>query len=55
VIPLRDLYSARLVRDRAGEWQVIGFLDGSGHGEFVGQLIDPVPLRELGLTPTRSP
>lgn len=55
VMPVRDLYSARLVRDRAGEWQVIGFLDGSGHGDFVGELIDPVPFRELGLTLGRSP
>lgn len=44
-----DLYSGRIVRDRAGEWQVIGFVDGSDHGAFVGELSDPVPLRSLGL------
>jgi beta-fructofuranosidase len=48
-IPVPDLYSARLVRDRAGEWQVLGFLDGSERGEFVGEISDPIPLRELGL------
>ena len=49
-IPVPDLYSARLVRDRSGEWQVLGFLDGSERGEFVGEISDPIPLRELGLS-----
>lgn len=49
VMPVKDLYSARLVRDRAGEWQVIGFIDGSERDEFVGELIDPIPFRELRL------
>lgn len=44
-----DLYAARLVRDRAGDWQVIGFRDGSGRGAFVGELTDPIPFRDLGL------
>ena len=47
VIPIKDLYSGRLIRDRAGEWQVIGFLDGSERDAFVGELIDPVPFREV--------
>lgn len=48
-IPLADVYAARIVRDRAGEWQVLGFIDGATRGGFVGEIIDPVPLRELGL------
>jgi beta-fructofuranosidase len=44
-----DLYSARIVRDRGGGWQVMGFVDGSERGEFVGVLSDPVPLRGLSL------
>jgi beta-fructofuranosidase len=48
-IAVPDLYAARLVRDRAGEWQVIGFVDGSVRDQFVGELSDPIPLRELGL------
>ncbi len=48
-IPLPDLYSARLVRDKDGEWQVMGFIDGSAHDDFVGAISDPVPLRQLGL------
>jgi beta-fructofuranosidase len=49
VIPVPDLYSARLVRDPAGEWQVLGFIDGSPRGAFAGELSDPIPLRGLGL------
>lgn len=48
-IPLPDLYSARLVRDRDGAWQVLGFIDGSARDDFVGAISDPVPLREVGL------
>jgi beta-fructofuranosidase len=53
-IPVPDLYSARLVRDRAGEWQVLGFIDGSERDAFVGELSDPIPFRELGLLPAGS-
>jgi len=49
VIPVEDLYSGRIIRDRAGEWQVIGFIDGSERDEFVGELTDPIPFKELGL------
>ncbi len=48
-IGVPDLYSARLVRDRTGEWQVLGFYDGSAHDGFVGEISDPIPLRGLGL------
>jgi beta-fructofuranosidase len=48
-IPVPDLYSARLIRDRAGAWQVLGFIDGSERGAFVGEISDPIPLREMGL------
>jgi beta-fructofuranosidase len=46
-LPVPDLYAARIVRDRAGEWQVLGFRDGSLRGEFIGEIIDPVPLSSL--------
>jgi hypothetical protein len=36
-------------RRRAGEWQVLGFLDGSARNAFIGEISDPIPLRELGL------
>ena len=47
VIPIKDLYSGRLIRDRAGEWQVIGFIDGSERDEFAGEIIDPVPFADV--------
>ena len=50
-IPIPDIFAARLVRDRAGEWQVLGFRDGSSRDEFVGEIIDPIPLRSLDLLP----
>jgi beta-fructofuranosidase len=46
-IPVPDLYAARLVHDRAGEWQILGFRGGSSPDEFVGEIIDPVPFREI--------
>jgi len=49
VIPVPDLYSARIVRDRTGEWQVLGFLDGAERGEFIGELSDPFPLKGMGM------
>jgi beta-fructofuranosidase len=48
-LPVPDLYAARLVQDRSGEWQVLGFRDGSSRGAFVGEIIDPVPFRELDI------
>jgi beta-fructofuranosidase len=48
-IPVPDLFAARLVRDRAGEWQVLGFIDGSARHAFVGEISDPVPLSDFGL------
>lgn len=47
-IAVPDLYAARLVQDRAGVWQLIGFHDGSSRGRFVGEIVDPIPFgREL--------
>ena len=48
-IPVPDLYSARLIRDRAGEWQALGFYDGSARDAFAGVISDPIPMRSLGL------
>lgn len=44
-VPLRvpGLYACRVVRDRAGEPHVIGFVDRDEHGRFGGTLSDPIP------------
>ena len=38
------LYAPRLVRDAAGAWQLIGFVDDPD-GRFAGELSDPIPVR----------
>lgn len=42
-VPCRNLYAPRLVRDDAGAWQLIGFVD-ERDGEFAGELSDPIPM-----------
>jgi beta-fructofuranosidase len=37
------LYAGRLVRDRAGAWQFLGFVDRDQSGAFGGTLADPQP------------
>mgnify|MGYP000261100395 CR=1 FL=1 len=49
----RLVYAARLIRDRDGGWNLIGF-DNIVDGAFVGELCDPIPVTasaELGLIP----
>jgi beta-fructofuranosidase len=40
------LYSGRIVRDRGGEWVLLAFRNHGEDGDFVGELSDPMPLRE---------
>ena len=48
--PLTDdsVYSGRLIRDRAGQWVLLGFMNVNASGRFVGALSDPMP---AGWTP----
>lgn len=49
--PDTSIYAARLVQDRSGGWNLIGFLNNVA-GEFVGELSDPIPVTadtKLGL------
>lgn len=48
-LPVPGLYSTRMVRDRAGEWVLLGFTFGTDTVPFAGELSDPIPLRALGL------
>ena len=41
-----DTFAGRLVRDRAGRWQLVAFVNG-GPDRFVGELTDPMPLDAL--------
>lgn len=40
-----SLYSGRLVRDRAGRWVMLAFRNRGPDGHFIGELIDPLPVR----------
>nr|WP_297427924.1 glycoside hydrolase family 68 protein [uncultured Actinotalea sp.] len=44
-----SLYAARLVQDRAGAWNLIGFRDVE-EGVFVGEITDPLPVVRDGDT-----
>jgi beta-fructofuranosidase len=57
MFPMPGLYAARLVQDRSGGWNLMGFMDRVD-GEFVGRLTDPIPVTadpELGLVPKETP
>lgn len=40
----RLVYAARLVQDRSGGWNVIGFDNFDDNGDFIGRLCDPIPV-----------
>lgn len=42
-LPASHIYAPRLIRDRAGEWQLMGFVDEVA-GRFVGELSNPIPV-----------
>lgn len=46
-VPIPQLYSARILRDRSGEWVIMGFIFGTDADPFEGFLIDPVPLAQV--------
>lgn len=41
-------YVGKLVTDPAGRWVLIAFVNQDDHGDFVGDLTDPVPVRWCG-------
>jgi beta-fructofuranosidase len=53
-----SLYSGRLIQDRAGGWQLLGFIHHDGDGAFVGEVCDPIPVTYVpgtGLVPATVP
>ena len=40
----QDLYAGRLVEDRAGQWHLMAFDNRMVDGDFVGAIVDPIPL-----------
>ncbi|TXN28892.1 glycoside hydrolase family 68 protein [Lacisediminihabitans profunda] len=50
------LYVGRLVQDRSGQWQLLAFRNNDGEGGWVGEIIDPQPVRwSDGRLEIRSP
>lgn len=48
----RLVYAGRLIQDRAGGWNLIGFDNFADDGTFIGRLCDPIPVtanRAVGL------
>ncbi len=41
------LYAGRLVRDREGQWRLLGFRNRGEDGGFIGELSDPMPVPSL--------
>jgi beta-fructofuranosidase len=40
-----ELYSGRLIRDRAGRWVMLAFRNLDADGGFIGEITDPMPVR----------
>jgi beta-fructofuranosidase len=43
-IEVHGTYAGRIVRDRAGTWNLLAFVDVDSHGKFGGYIGDPIPL-----------
>lgn len=41
------LYSGKLIEDVHGDWQFLAFRNVGPHGEFIGELSDPMPIEVL--------
>lgn len=39
-----NIYAGRIVQDRQGDWNLLGFVSKDENGLFVGEICDPIPL-----------
>ena len=44
LIDAPHIYAGRIVQDRSGQWNLLGFVNKGVDGFFVGEICDPVPL-----------
>ncbi|MEI6039477.1 MAG: hypothetical protein WCQ52_07315 [Actinomycetes bacterium] len=49
IIDADGIYAARVIRDRNGQWVLLGFEAGQSSADFTGRICDPIPVE---LTPT---
>lgn len=44
LIDAPNIYAGRIVQDRKGQWNLLGFMSKGENGHFVGEICDPIPL-----------
>ena len=44
LIDAPNIYAGRIVKDRSGQWNLLGFVNKGEDGCFVGEICDPIPL-----------
>ena len=45
IIDADGIYAARIIKDRSGQWVLLGFEAGQSSAEFTGRICDPIPLQ----------
>ena len=44
LLAAQDLYAGRLIADRAGQWHLMAFDNRTVSGNFIGSIVDPIPI-----------
>jgi len=44
IIDADGIYAGRIIKDRSGQWVLLGFEHGQSPQEFTGRICDPIPL-----------
>ncbi len=44
LIAAPNIYAGRIVQDRSGQWNLLGFVNQGSNGRFIGEICDPIPL-----------
>ncbi len=44
IINADGIYAGRIIKDRSGNWVLLGFVGGQNTSEFKGRICDPIPL-----------
>lgn len=44
LIDASNIYAGRIIKDRLGQWNLLGFVNKGKNGRFAGEICDPIPL-----------
>jgi beta-fructofuranosidase len=44
IIDADGIYAGRIIKDRSGQWVLLGFENGQIKSEFKGRICNPIPL-----------